>query len=196
MSATINQEVIEKEPLPPGDLAIWIFIFAELAVFGVLFLVYAFARSNNVELFNSSQELVDRTSGAINTIVLITSSLFAVRSVTAIRDGDAKSCGHWLLATIGMGGVLVIIKIFEFQAKFDAGIGLSTNLFFTFYLSMTAFHFMHVILGMIILAAVYLKARRGGYSATEHTGVETGVSYWHMVDLVWIILFPLVYIIR
>lgn len=186
----------EKEPLPPGDLAIWIFIFAELAVFGVLFLVYAFSRSNNVELFNSSQDLVDRTSGAINTLVLITSSFFAVRSVAAIRDDNAKSCGHWLLATIGMGGVFLVIKMIEFNAKFSAGIGLSTNLYFTYFLSMTAFHFMHVILGMIILAAVYFKARGGGYSAANHTGVETGVSYWHMVDLVWIILFPLVYVIR
>ena len=74
----------------------------------------AFARSGHVELFNSSQELVDRTSGAINTIVLITSSFFAVRSVAAIRDNDAKSCGHWLLATIGMGGVFLVIKIMEF----------------------------------------------------------------------------------
>ena len=61
---------------------------------------------------------------------------------------------------------------------------------------MTFFHFMHVIVGMIILAAVLVKARKGGYSATEYAGVETGASYWHMVDLVWIVLFPLVYVIR
>jgi nitric oxide reductase NorE protein len=65
-----------------------------------------------------------------------------------------------------------------------------------FYLSLTFFHFMHVILGMVILAAVLLKAGRGGYTAAEHRGVETGASYWHMVDLVWIILFPLVYVVR
>jgi nitric oxide reductase NorE protein len=65
-----------------------------------------------------------------------------------------------------------------------------------FYLSLTFFHFMHVIMGMVILGAVALKARRGGYSAAQHTGVETGASYWHMVDLVWLILFPLVYVMR
>ena len=185
-----------KSDLPPGDLAIWVFIYAELLVFGVLFLVYAFARNNNVELFNASQQLVNRVSGAANTLVLITSSYFAVRSVAAIRDDDAPACQRWLLATIGMGGVFLVIKLFEFKAKFAAGISLSTNTYWTFFLSMTTFHFMHVVLGMIILAAVWLKARNGGYSAQEHRGVETGVSYWHMVDLVWIILFPLVYVIR
>ena len=188
--------VCPKSDMPPGDLAIWIFIYAELLVFGVLFLVYAFARNNDVELFNASQDLVNRVSGAANTVVLITSSYFAVRAVAAIRDDDSILCRRWLLAAIGMGGVFVVIKLFEFSAKFSAGISLSTNAFWTYFLFMTAFHFMHVILGMIILAAVYMKARKGGYSAQDHRGVETGVSYWHMVDLVWIILFPLVYVIR
>ena len=193
---TDNTTTCSKSDLPPGDLVIWIFIYAELLVFGVLFVVYAFARNNDVELFNASQDLVNRVSGAANTLVLITSSYFAVRAVAAIRDDDAALCRRWLLTTIGMGGVFVVIKLFEFTDKFSAGISLSTNSYWTFFLSMTVFHFMHVILGMIILAAVYLKARKGGYSAREHRGVETGVSYWHMVDLVWIILFPLVYVIR
>jgi len=102
----------------------------------------------------------------------------------------------WLGAAIGFGFIFVAIKVFEFQEKFSAGISLHTNTFYMFYLSLTMFHFMHVILGMVILAAVMLKARRGGYTPQEHTGVETGASYWHMVDLVWIILFPLVYVIR
>lgn len=180
----------------PGDFAIWIFIFAELLVFGVFFLAYAFARANNVELFNESQLQLDRISGAANTLVLITSSYFVVRAVAAIRDDESRRCVHWLGAAIGMGSVFLVIKMFEFADKFSAGISLSTNTFFMFYLSLTFFHFMHVILGMVILAAVLLKARSGGYSAASHTGVETGASYWHMVDLVWLILFPLVYVIH
>jgi nitric oxide reductase NorE protein len=181
---------------PPGDLAIWFFIFAELLAFGVFFLSYAFARAHNVELFNESQQHLNRESGAINTVVLITSSYFVVRAVAAIREGLSRQCANWLGAAIALGGVFLVIKLFEFHAKFSAGISLSTNTFYMFYLSLTIFHFMHVILGMVILAAVMLKARRGGYSAEQHTGVETGASYWHMVDLVWLILFPLVYVIR
>ena len=185
-----------KPGTPPGDLAIWLFIYAELLAFGVFFLSYAFARAHNVELFNESQQHLNRESGAVNTVVLITSSYFVVRAVAAIREGMSRQCAHWLGAAIALGGVFLVIKLFEFHAKFSAGISLSTNTFYMFYLSLTIFHFMHVILGMVILAAVMLKARRGGYTAEQHTGVETGASYWHMVDLLWIILFPLVYVIR
>ena len=181
---------------PPGDLAIWLFIYAELLAFGIFFLSYAFARSKNVELFNHSQLLLNRESGAINALVLITSSYFVVRAVAAIKEGHAKVCANWLGGAIGLGMVFVVIKLFEFGAKFSQGISLSTNTFYMFYLSLTMFHFMHVILGMVILAAVMLKARRGGYTPENHTGVETGASYWHMVDMLWIILFPLVYVIR
>ena len=181
---------------PPGDLAIWLFIYAELLAFGIFFLSYAFARSKNVELFNHSQLLLNRESGAINALVLITSSYFVVRAVAAIKEGHNKACANWLGGAIGLGMVFVVIKLFEFGAKFSQGISLSTNTFYMFYLSLTMFHFMHVILGMAILAAVMFKARRGGYTPENHTGVETGASYWHMVDLLWIILFPLVYVIR
>ncbi|MDM8566660.1 cytochrome c oxidase subunit 3 family protein [Candidatus Halobeggiatoa sp. HSG11] len=180
----------------PGDFAIWIFIFAELLVFGIFFIAYAFARSYNVELFNTSQATLTREFGAINTIVLITSSYFVVQAVAAIKKNQSNFCVNWLGAALFMGTIFLFVKIIEFSEKISAGISMSTNLFYMFYLSLTFFHFMHVILGMIILAAILLKARRGGYSATNHTGVETGASYWHMVDLVWIILFPLVYIIH
>jgi nitric oxide reductase NorE protein len=181
---------------PPGDFAIWIFIYAELLVFGIFFLAYAFSRSQNVELFNDSQLTLNRGAGAVNTLVLITSSYFVVRAVAAIRENRARVCANWLLAAIGMASVFLVVKLFEFHAKSAAGITLSTNTFYMFYWSMTFFHFMHVILGMVILWAVMQKARRGAYSAQQHTGVETGASYWHMVDMVWIILFPLVYVIR
>jgi nitric oxide reductase NorE protein len=192
----MNSSVHAAGRYPPGDFAIWIFIYAELLAFGIFFLSYAFARANNVELFNESQLLLNRTAGAINTMVLITSSYFVVRAVAAIRDNKAQLCSRWLLAAILMACVFVVIKLFEFYTKYQEGITLSTNTFYMFYLSLTFFHFMHVILGAVILTAVMLKARSGGYSREEHTGVETGGSYWHMVDLVWIILFPLVYIIR
>lgn len=180
----------------PGDFAIWIFIFAEMLAFGVLFVAYAFTRAHNVELFNASQLTLSRASGAINTLVLITSSYFVVRGVSAIKRGLSSQCAHWLTGALLLGGVFASIKIVEFHAKFTAGITMSTNAFYMFYLSLTFFHFMHVLMGMIILACIIVKARRGGYSQQSHVGVETGASFWHMVDFLWIILFPLVYIIR
>ncbi|MDT3708026.1 MAG: cytochrome c oxidase subunit 3 family protein [Thiobacillus sp.] len=180
----------------PGDLAMWFFILAELLVFGVFFLAYAFARMRNVELFNASQLELDRLSGAINTVLLISSSYFVVRAVDHIRHGRSRACAHWLLAAMTLGGAFLVVKMAEFIAKTEAGISMSTNTFYMFYLGLGFFHFMHVVLGMVILGAVTLKAWKGGYSATDHVGVETGAAYWHMVDLVWIILFPLIYVLH
>ncbi len=181
---------------PPGDLAIWIFILAELLVFAAFFASYAFTRMQHVALFDQYQQTLDRNSALLNTLALLTSSYFVVRALAEIRAGAPRRCAGWLWAAVGMGLLFLVVKGAEYAHHFGAGINLSTNTFYMFYLSLTFFHFMHVILGMVILAAVALKARRGGYSAANHLGVETGASYWHMVDLVWLILFPLVYVMR
>ncbi len=180
----------------PGDLAMWCFIFAELLVFGIFFLAYAFVRARNIELFNASQMHLDRVSGAINTVLLITSSYFVVRAVEAIQRNRGQRCAQWLIAAIVCGSFFVILKLIEFGAKIEAGITMSTNIFYMFYLFLAFFHFMHVILGMVILGSVALKAWRGGYTSVDHAGVETGAAYWHMVDLVWIVLFPLIYVLH
>jgi len=196
--AVTAQVPIEELPgrYPPGDLAIWIFILAELAVFAVFFAAYAFTRLNHVELFNTYQQHLDRNAAFINTLALITSSFFVVRAVAAIREDDHRFCVGWLVAALGMGALFLVMKSAEFAHHLEQGVTLSTNTFYMFYLSLTFFHYMHVIMGMVILAAVAWKAGQGGYSAAEHTGVETGASYWHMVDLVWLVLFPLVYVMR
>ncbi len=180
----------------PGDLAMWFFILAELLVFGVFFLAYAFARTYNVEIFNASQQELNRTSGVINTVLLITSSYFVVLAVNRIRQGYSRSCARWLLTAMACGATFLVLKLIEFSAKIEAGITMSTNTFYMFYLGLGFFHFMHVVLGMVILGAVALKAWRSGYHAADYAGVETGAAYWHMVDLVWIVLFPLIYILN
>ena len=184
-----------KQPLP-GDFAIWLFIFAELLVFGVFFLAFAFARLHHLDEFNAGQLEIDRRSGAINTLLLITGSYFVAQAVQAIRKNQNKVCCHWLSLGIMTGVFFIISKCLGYADLFAQGINLTTNTFYMFYLSLTGFHFMHVIMGVIILIAVWLKAWRGGYSANDCYGVESAASYWHMVDLVWIILFPLVYIMR
>jgi nitric oxide reductase NorE protein len=185
-----------KKQLPPGDFAIWIFIFAELSVFALFFLAYAFARHYNIELFNTYQETLDKTAGLINTIALLTSSLFVAMSVHFMQKNAKRKTIFWLYMAILMGFVFLFVKGVEYSHIFGQGISLSTNLFYMFYISLTFFHFMHVLLGMIILFAVAIKTGQNSYNANNMQGLETGASYWHMVDLVWVILFPLVYIIK
>jgi nitric oxide reductase NorE protein len=181
---------------PPGDLAIWVFILAELTAFFVLFATYAVTRLRHLELFNAMQLTLDSNAGMLNTLLLITGSWCVARAVAAIKRNHAPQSARWLLVAMLTGVGFLIVKYFEYGAKFAAGINLETNLFYTFYISLTMFHAMHVALGMAILFFVWKKAVRGGYSAQDHHGMETGASYWHMVDLVWIILFPLVYVMR
>lgn len=194
-NTTLEKQTFHREDLP-GDLAIWIFIYAELLVFGVLFITYIVVRSQNVELFNDSQLTLNKTLGLLNTLLLLSSSYFVVKSLHAIKQDKKDKCIFWLIMSIVAGLGFVGLKTYEFINKSEEGINLSTNLFYTYYLSMTFFHFMHVILGLIILSAVLIKAKLGGYSATNYFGIETGASYWHMVDLVWIVLFPLIYLLR
>jgi nitric oxide reductase NorE protein len=184
------------EPRLAGDLAMWLIIMAELLTFGILFVCYAFARSQDVALFNESQLTLDLNSGAINTVLLITGSWCVVRAVKAVRR-DASAPGvRWLLAALLCGVGFTSLKVIEFSAKLDAGIDLSTNTFYMFYILLTAFHFFHVILGMIFLAVLTFKTWRGAYGSHEHHALETGAAFWHMVDLLWIVLFPLVYVMR
>jgi len=189
-----------KLKYPPGDFAIWMIIYIELLTFGLFFLGYIYSRRADVELFNASQLLLDQRSGFINTVLLITSSFFVVKAVEAIKTMELKKASkyasNWLLSAIGFGGIFLVIKMGEFISKYQDGINLSTNKFFMFYFLLTMFHFLHVLLGMIILFNLYLKTKIQGYTKEDHRGLETGASYWHMVDLLWIVLFPLIYIIR
>jgi len=185
-----------KKELPPGDFGIWVIIYVEFVTFAALFIGYAFARRADVAMFNESQLLLDQRAGFINTLVLITSSWFVVRAVQAIKNNNSKLSSNWLLGAMGVGSIFIVVKLMEFSDKFAQGITLSTNTFFMFYLMLTVFHFLHVVLGLIILFNIYKKTKAGGYSDLDHKGMETGASYWHLVDLLWIVLFPLVYIMR
>jgi nitric oxide reductase NorE protein len=193
----------EKLAHPPGDFAIWIVIYVELLTFGLLFMGYIFSRRSDVELFNASQLVLNQNSGFVNTLILITSSYFIVKAVHSIKD-MAKAqqkkanllASKWILSAMFLGFVFLGIKVWEFSHIFSLGITLSTNSFFMFYLMLTMFHFMHVMLGLIILFNINQKMRLHGYSLEDHSGLETGASYWHLVDLLWIVLFPLVYILR
>lgn len=180
----------------PGDLAIWVFILAEMLAFAIFFAAYAFARAKNVELFNASQLTLDRTAGLVNTLLLITGSWCVARSVHAARHDAKAAATRWMLAGMACGCGFLAVKISEYADKFGAGISLSTNTFYMFYISLTFFHFMHVILGIVILGILFVKLRQGAYGSHDVHGLESGAAYWHMVDLLWIVLFPLVYVMR
>jgi len=194
-----NKEFTIKKELA-GDFGVWLVIYVELFTFAVIFTGYVIARYYNVEMFNASQLLLNKSAGFSNTVLLITSSWLVIKAVENIKDiyddFDIKKASQYLLYSIGFGIVFVCIKVSELIHIFAGGIHLSTNTFFTFYILLAVFHLMHILLGIYVLFILYRNTKVGKYTSKNHIGLESGALYWHMVDLLWIVLFPLVYIMR
>lgn len=182
-----------------GDLAVWIFILAELLAFGVFFLAYAFARARNPALFDAAQAGLDRQSGLINTLLLVSSSALVAHAVSLVRRGEAdaaRRAASALLGAIACGLGFVVVKSCEYASHFAGGMELSSSTFSMFYLGLTGFHFFHVILGLVVLAMLWWQTAAGVYRPDDANGLESGAAYWHMVDLIWLVLFPLVYVMH
>ena len=195
---TTTAATAESKSVPrlPGDPDIWFLIFAELVTFGVFFVAYVGYRALEVGLFNESQQTLDRTLGALNTLLLLTSSWAVVTAVESARSGRVAAVSRYLALAIVLGIGFMIIKYLEYSAKFAAGITLTTNTFFNFYFALTMIHLVHVIGGTGVLMVMWANAREGKYHAGSTRGLETGASFWHMVDLLWIFLFALLYLLR
>lgn len=171
----------------PGDLMMWVLIVSELLVFGAALAAFLFVRLSDPSGFAADQDMLDRTAGAANTIVLVTSGLLAALAVRARENDARREARNWLYGAIALGVVFLTVKGVEYASKAEQGIGIETSPFFTFYYLITGFHAAHVIAGIVILAAV------SHWDSTRN--METGVSFWHMVDLVWILLFPIIYVL-
>lgn len=179
----------------PGDLAMWFFILAELTVFAILFIGFAVSEQLNAEMFIQGKAKLHQISGLINTLTLITSSFFVALALTKMHQGFGKQAAKLLVIAKLVACVYIGVKIWEYISLFEQGIDIETNTFFTLYFMITFFHLMHVLLGMVILVFVALKAAKNEYNPGNISGFESGASYWHMVDMLWIILFPLIYVI-
>ncbi|MCC2654924.1 MAG: heme/copper-type cytochrome/quinol oxidase, subunit 3 [Panacagrimonas sp.] len=179
----------------PGVEGVWVFVFADMAVFALMFGCFMWDRHLQPESFEVSRRALDLTMGGVNTLILLTSSMLVVLAIDALKYAENALAPVFLgLATL-CGLAFIVNKAFEYREKFEAGIGLQTNDFFMYYFIMTGMHLGHVVVGTVILAALALKARssRAGGSIVAYEG---GATYWHMVDLLWVCLFPLLYLVR
>ncbi|MGS0737487.1 cytochrome c oxidase subunit 3 [Pseudomonas sp. GG8] len=180
----------------PGDLAMWFFILAELSVFAILILVFAGTQALKPQMFSESRQLLNSSTGLAMTLSLLTAGLFAALAQEQVRQSRAGCGAVFLLAALLAASVYVVLKLTEYRHLLASGLGLEHNTFFTLYWILTGFHFLHVLLGMLILGWLAERCRRRLYCANNCSGLESGVLYWHMVDLIWVVLFPLVYILN
>ncbi|MGE4280510.1 MAG: cytochrome c oxidase subunit 3 family protein [Magnetospirillum sp.] len=172
----------------PGNPIMWVLIISELLVFGAFFVAFGIARVLDVETFRAGQALLDVRMGGANTLVLVTSGWLAAKAVQFGGLGQGRKSRFFLAGAGALGLVFLVIKGMEYASKAAQGIDIETNTFFTLFYLMTGFHAMHVIMGIVVLAIV------GWKNSAEN--LETGAAFWHMVDLIWLILFPIVYLLR
>jgi len=185
----------------------WLFLCTEVLLFAGIFTAYAIYRGAYPEAFAAASRTLDMPLGTFNTLLLVTSSFTVVMAHHAVSHGKNRTTFYYLAASIVMGLGFLVIKAFEYQHKFHVGAlpgkfyALETlqvpgaSIFFTVYFLATGLHALHVCVGLGVLAFVARRAWLNRYSPQAYTGVELGGLYWHLVDLVWIYLYPLLYLI-
>jgi cytochrome c oxidase subunit III len=191
-----------------AKLGMWIFLLTEVLLFGGLFAFYAIYRAWHPEMFVEAHKYLDVTLGTINTFVLITSSLTMALSIRSMQLNNKKQTIWFLIATLLLAATFLVIKYFEYSHKFHLGQlpgkyytfegikAANPHIFFSIYFTMTGLHGIHVIIGMIVITWVLVRTIKNNFSAEYYTPIEMTGLYWHLVDLIWIFLFPLLYLIK
>jgi nitric oxide reductase NorE protein len=178
----------------PGEAGVWILVLGDMIVFGLFFVTYLAYRAREVDLFDRSQALLNVQFGVINTLLLLTSSWLVVLAVEAVRDGHTRRSRALLRGAFLCGVCFCAIKVVEYVDKYHEGISLVTNDFFMYYFMYTGIHLVHVAIGLGVL--LFLIHRTHTAAPQDARIFESGAIFWHMVDLLWIMLFPLLYLVR
>ena len=188
-----------------SKLGMWLFIFTELLLFGGLFLVYSVFRAEYPAIFHEGSLELSVTIGALNTIALLISSMTVAMALTAIQKDNKKLAMQLIAITLFLATFFLFNKVIEWNAKFEHGLYPGSPLmphlergdllFFSLYFFMTGLHALHILVGMVLLTICFFKVKSGSIHSRKYVNLENGALYWHLVDLIWIFLFPLMYLI-
>lgn len=193
-----------------SKLGVWLFLATEILTFGGLFVGYILYHSRYPEMFHEGSQFLDWRMGALNTVVLLVSSFTMALSIWAAQNNKRSLCIMNLWITLACAATFMVVKYFEYTHKFDHGIfpgkyfdlhghhdvAQNLALYFSFYFCMTGLHGIHVLLGMGLITWVLIRAYRGEFNSHYYTPLEGVGLFWHLVDLIWIYLFPLLYLVR
>ena len=196
ISAAVESQVEtgSHAALVPGKMAIWWFLASEIMVFGGLIAIYILYRMASAGAWTQLAEHVSTTIGAINTLVLLTSSLTMVKAHAAVEDGDRRRTKIFLGLTVLFGFMFLGFKAVEYATEISHGFTPLAGAFWSFYYAMTGLHGLHVLAGIVVNLALFIMAVKGNLWPHAHQRVEYAGLYWHFVDVVWIFLFPLLYL--
>jgi cytochrome c oxidase subunit III len=199
-----------EQQFDTSKIGMWLFLVTEVLTFGGLFAGFGLMQNKYPQEFVGAHEELKRWAGSTNTVVLLVSSFTAVMAVLAARTNQGKKAAMYLWITVGFGAVFMCIKAYEYMSDFQEGLypgkfyshhgdliagshGYAT--FFSFYFMMTGLHGLHVLIGMGLMSWLAIRARRGEFSDKYYTHVDLVALFWHLVDMIWIYLFPLYYLI-
>jgi nitric oxide reductase NorE protein len=178
----------------PGQPDMWAFVLFETLVFTGYFGFYLFYRARSPELFLHSQAHLDLRVGVFNTLVLLLSSWSVARCVQSSRAGAYRAALRDVYATVAFAAVFLFFKVFEWARLVRTGNGFDSNDFFTYYFFLTGIHFVHLLIGFVVLGVVVYQLRSP--ARREQKLVETCATYWHTVDFLWVLIFALLYVVR
>lgn len=190
----VDESAVAARGHVPGESSMWFFVVGDLLIFAVYFVGYMYFRGQHQEMFLHGQARLNVDIGAANTVMLLTSSLFVALGTAAARAGNPTNALRGWIIAFAFGAAFPLLKLFEWIPEISAGLTPGTNLFFMYYFVMTGMHLCHVALGLVVMCFVIRNLKT---SATPKISfVETGATYWHMVDVLWLVLFALLYLMR
>jgi len=176
----------------PGEAGLWVFILGDMTLFGAFFVVFTRELTKDRALFEQSSSALHPSIGALNTLLLLVSSYLVILALRGRRRSQSAPSLGWLVGAMACGGAFVASKAVEYALELSAGNTPATGTFFTFYYVLTGVHILHVAIGMTLLAVWWRGGRRG--TAPSRTFQEGAAVYWHMVDLLWLVIFALLYL--
>lgn len=191
----MTQAVNYKKTHIPGEVGIWLFLAGDMLMFSLLFYIFLHYRAAEPALFTESQAQLNQTLGMLNTILMLTSSWLVASGVQAARRSESQVLRRCFKLAIACGVAFMAVKYFEYSEKISVGINMWSNDFFMLYFCYTGIHMIHVVLGIGVLAGVMSYARTDNFTDNGVRNIETGATFWHLVDLLWIILFGLIYLV-
>ena len=193
-----SENIVAKEgeiSYPPGGILIWMLIVLEIFTFLGASLVFMYYRGLEWGDFTMYRSHLNPYVGTINTIILITSGYFMANAVHKLRANEMASSARQIFWGLLLGILFLVVKGTEYYFKLDEGLTMGYNTFFTFYWLMTGFHFIHVLFGVGLLAYMHQAVKKSKYDSKNMFDVESSATYWHMCDLIWILIFPILYLI-
>ena len=179
----------------PGSDGIWTFVFIDMAIFLLMFVTYMIERMGHYSLYSESQRHLNEIFGLANTLILLTSSWLVVEAVRATRENRQQKAASFLLYAFIFGAAFSVDKCIEYYLKIASGITPVTNSFFSYYFFITAVHFLHVLAGMVFIIHYRSKLLTENSTTATLTGLENIGLFWHFVDVVWIFIFPMLYLL-